>query len=447
MKPRIEYQPALDGVRAVAVAMVLLFHGGVGWMGGGYIGVSVFFTLSGYLITSLLLAEADATHAVRVGAFLSRRARRLLPASAVCIVAIAVCSRYGLLDGVANLERDLLGATFQVQNWVLLASGDSYTEVLATVGGQRSPLEHYWSLAIEEQFYWMWPLAFGWLATRHRALLSRRLAVMTVAAGVAAPLIAVIWGGDAAYWATPARLAEILVGAWLAVALSGRRLGGMWAAWPAPLALGALVAAAVVLPSDGGVMYRGALPLVGVASALLIAGLQAPGPLRSLLALGPLVALGRISYGVYLYHWPIYVIVDEARTGLSGPALLGLRLAATGVAAALSYVLIERPIRSADWRPRPTLAGALLATSAVAVTALVVPITIADDYWRAGPDDIAALAAGAAPAPIADASAVAVVPATVHEPAPASLRRSRPPRTRTHRTRQPRPRRWRRLRR
>ncbi|MGH9133576.1 MAG: acyltransferase family protein, partial [Ilumatobacteraceae bacterium] len=182
MRPRLPYQPALDGTRAIAVVMVLLFHGGVGWMGGGYIGVSVFFTLSGYLITSLLLAESDATGEVRVGAFLGRRARRLLPASAACIVSIAVCSRYGLLDGVANLERDLLGATFQVQNWVLLASGQSYTDLLADVGGQPSPLEHYWSLAIEEQFYWMWPVVFGWLATRHRERLPRRLALLTVAA-------------------------------------------------------------------------------------------------------------------------------------------------------------------------------------------------------------------------------------------------------------------------
>ena len=394
MRPRLEYQPALDGVRAVAVAMVLLFHGGVGWMGGGYIGVSVFFTLSGYLITSLLLAEADATGAVRVGAFLSRRARRLLPASAVCIVAVAVCSRYGLLDGVANLDRDLLGATFQVQNWVLLASGDSYTDVLATVGGQRSPLEHYWSLAIEEQFYWVWPLVFGWLATRHRALLSRRLAVMTIAAGVAAPLIAIVWGGDAAYWATPARLAEILVGAWLAVVLTGRRLGGMRSAWLAAAGTCAPWSCwRSVLPSDGGLMYRGALPLVGVASALLIAGLQAPGTLRSLLALAPFVALGRISYGVYLFHWPIYVIVDEARTGLSGPALLGLRLAATGIAATLSYVLIERPIRNADWRAAPDPCRCAPRHLGRGRDRLVVPITIADDYWRAEPDDIAALRA------------------------------------------------------
>jgi len=394
MTPRLEYQPALDGVRAVAVAMVLLFHGGVAWMGGGYIGVSVFFTLSGYLITSLLLAESDTTGSVRVGAFLSRRARRLLPASVVCIVGVAVCSRFGLLDGVAHLERDLLGATFQVQNWVLLASGESYTDVLASIGGQRSPLEHYWSLAIEEQFYWMWPLVFGWLATSRRARLSRRLTVTTVAAAAAAPLIALTWGEDAAYWATPARLAEILFGAWLAVALAGRRLDERWARL-APLALGGLVLAAVVLPADGGLMYRGGLPLVGIASALLIAGLQVPGRWRDLFSLPPLVGLGRISYGVYLFHWPIYVIVDEARTDLDGPALLALRLVATGAAATVSYVLIERPIRNAEWRPRPTLAGALFATSAVAVTALLVPVTVADDYWQATPDDIAALAAAA----------------------------------------------------
>ena len=168
MRPRLEYQPALDGVRAVAVAMVLLFHGGIEWMRGGYIGVSVFFTLSG-------LPDHEPA-ARRVGRHRYRTRRRVprpsrppaAPGERRVHRGVALCSRYGLLDGVAHLERDLLGAAFQVQNWVLLASGDSYTEVLATVGGQRSPLEHYWSLAIEEQFYWMWPLVFGWLATRQR---------------------------------------------------------------------------------------------------------------------------------------------------------------------------------------------------------------------------------------------------------------------------------------
>ena len=147
-------------------------------------------------------------------------------------------------------------------------------------------------------------------------------------------------------------------------------------------------------------MYRGGLPLVGVASALLIAGLQVPGPLRSVLgARARSSAWAASATGSTSIHWPIYVILDEARTDLSGPALLGLRLAATGLVAVLSYVLIERPIRRADWRPRPTLVGAVLATSAVAVAALVVPVTIADDYWRAAPDDIAALAATASTIP------------------------------------------------
>ena len=146
-------------------------------------------------------------------------------------------------------------------------------------------------------------------------------------------------------------------------------------------------------------MYRGGLPLVGVASAALITGLQVQGPVRRLLEVRPLVGLGRISYGVYLYHWPIYVILDGARTNLSGLALLGLRLAATGLVAILSFVLIERPIRRADWRPRPTLVGSLVATAAVAVAAVAVPVTIADDYWRAAPDEIAALAATASTIP------------------------------------------------
>ena len=401
-------------------------------MGGGYIGVSIFFTLSGYLITSLLLAESNATGSVRAGAFLARRARRLLPASAVCILGVALCSRYGLLDGVANLQRDLLGAAFQVQNWVLLASDDSYTEVLATVGGQRSPLEHYWSLAIEEQFYWMWPLVFGWLATRRRDRLMGWLTGLTVAAVVAAPLIAFVWGSDAAYWATPARLAEILFGAWLAVVLTGRSLGGS-SARLAPLALGALVLAAILLPADGGLMYRGGLPLVGAASALLIAGLQVPGRLRGLLAARPARRPG--SHQLRRLPLPLADLRDPRR----GPHRSQRSGACSGSGWQRRFslprcrsCLIERPIRRADWRPRPTLAGAAVATMAVALAAILVPVTIADDYWRAAPDDIAALVARvsttqpAAPTPppetvestIAARSAATSIPAPVEPTAP-----------------------------
>ena len=164
----IAYQPALDGLRAVAVVMVLLFHAGFGWMHGGYFGVSMFFTLSGFLVTSLLLTEADTTGKVSLGRFYARRARRLLPASLLCLVAIVVASALGEFSLVPNLSRQLTGAVLQVYNWVQLSGGSSYTALFASAPALTSPVEHYWSLAIEEQFYLLWPLVLGPLALRAR---------------------------------------------------------------------------------------------------------------------------------------------------------------------------------------------------------------------------------------------------------------------------------------
>ena len=151
------YQPALDGVRALAVAIVLVFHHG--WLDGGYVGVSVFFTLSGYLITSLALVEHDRTGRLDVGAFYGRRIRRLLPASLACLAGIVVLAWFGLFDDVEDLRRDIWAALAQVYNWVALSGGQTYADLVAGGEGVRSPLDHYWSLAIEEQFYWLWPLA------------------------------------------------------------------------------------------------------------------------------------------------------------------------------------------------------------------------------------------------------------------------------------------------
>jgi peptidoglycan/LPS O-acetylase OafA/YrhL len=147
---RFAYQPALDGVRGVAVAMVLLFH--AGWISGGYVGVSVFFTLSGYLITSLALIEHRRTGSPDVPAFYGRRVRRLLPASLACLAGVIVLAAFGLVRDVEHLRRDLWGALAQVYNWVALSGGQSYADLVAGDAGQ-SPLDHYWSLAIEEQFY------------------------------------------------------------------------------------------------------------------------------------------------------------------------------------------------------------------------------------------------------------------------------------------------------
>jgi peptidoglycan/LPS O-acetylase OafA/YrhL len=411
----IAYQPALDGVRALAVAAVLLFHAEVAGFDGGYLGVSVFFTLSGYLITSLLVHEHDRRGTIRLGAFYARRVRRLLPASALCLgLIIAIATVTDVFAGVADLRRQIVGSILQVANWVFLAGEGSYQEIFQQTGGTRSPLEHFWSLAIEEQFYWVWPPTMLFVLGRVRGRRARTAVIAAIAAtfSVASPVIAFVWGADAAYWATPARIAEILLGAVLAVALAGR--GGRdepvvpaTLAWLAPIALAALAACVVLFPASSGPAYEGWLPLVAVGSAALVLGLQAPGPVRTALSVRPAVWLGRISYGVYLYHWPIYVILDADRTGLSRPLLVPLQLATTLVVAQLSYVLVEHPIRRVRRVAIPlTFGTGVLATAAVAVLALTIVPKPLGEYWEADHSAIAgaAIETGGELAPLTSAT-------------------------------------------
>ncbi len=385
--PGIAYQPALDGVRAVAVCMVLLFHGNVAWMKGGYFGVSMFFTLSGFLITSLLVREFEFSGRIAPKAFYARRLRRLMPASLVCLTAVSLLGAFDVWKGVTHLRRDILGALFQVANWVQLAAGESYTDLQSRNAGIISPLDHYWSLAIEEQFYWVWPLAFWGMARMARRRgwgLDMIVAALAGAFAVAAPIIALVWGRDAAYWASPARAAEILVGAWLAVALArGRIRPGHWMA---PVgALGAL-ALAVVLPAAGGPAYHGAFPALAIVTGLLILGLQQPGPVVRVLAAKPLVALGKVSYGVYLYHFPTYVLMTSARVGQSGFSLLVLRLVATLTVAVLSYWVLERPIRFGRTTSGRTVARSAFATAGVFGLVLLVPAGGAVVYYAPNAD-------------------------------------------------------------
>lgn len=384
-RPGIAHQPALDGLRAVSVLVVLLFHGEITGFSGGYLGVSVFFTLSGYLITSLLIAERNGTGRTGVGAFYVRRAKRLLPASVLCLTAIAIASATtDWFAGVSTLRRDLLGALFQVANWVSLTGSGSYQQLFANAAGQVSPVEHYWSLAIEEQFYWLWPLAFVGLCRVARSHRGRTwiVGVVTLGLGLAAPIIAAVWGADAAYWATPARAAEILTGALVAFLLTSRTIDARWS-WLAVASFAALALAVVLFPAAHGPAYSGAMPLVGVVSALLVVGLQATGPLRSALSTAPLVWLGKISYGVYLFHWPVFVVLDDRRVDLSTPALFALRMAVTLAIAQVSYVIVEQPIRTGvSWRPPAIgLSAAAVCVAAAVATLALVPGGDAD-YWR-----------------------------------------------------------------
>ena len=356
----VERQPALDGVRALALVLVLFFHAGYSWMPAGYMGVSVFFTLSGYLITNLLLTEFDASHGIRLGTFYSRRWKRLLPAGLLCLVGIVLLRFAGAFGEVQHLRGDLTAATLQFFNWTELSRGTSYADLFTASADQLSPVKHYWSLAIEEQFYLLWPVVLLLLARRARRAgvsVLWPVGALTAAFVIAAPVIGRVFGADAAYWATPARFGEILVGATLACVMRAPWASGRAPSAPVGTALAAgclavIVTSAVVLPSDGGPAFDGWLGIFALASAGLIVGLQAPGPLRRVLSWRPLVLLGLVSYGAYLFHWPVFVVLSSRGWSLSSSPSFAVAVAITLGLAAVSYRLVEHPDPRAVVEPR-----------------------------------------------------------------------------------------------
>lgn len=344
------HAPGLDGLRGLAVIAVLLYHAHFSFATGGFLGVSVFFTLSGYLITSLLLREHDRSGTISLGSFWSRRFRRLLPASLVAIGFVLALGAAGVWDGdqLRSLRSDVPGALGQVINWVFIAKGTSYAGATTA----PSPLNHYWSLAIEEQFYVVFPaLAFALLAAARggrRAL---------VAVGVLAIVGSSWWNGhlaasdiNRAYFGLDSRLTELLVGVLLACAtlhtVQVRRF------WPRQLitaagvvAVGVLVAMCVGVTVTTPWLYPWGLGLAALCTAAVIAmGVQRSTAAR-LLGCRPLAWVGTISYGLYLYHWPVFQWLTPVRTGLGQVPLFGLRMVVTTAIALVSYHLIEQPIR------------------------------------------------------------------------------------------------------
>jgi peptidoglycan/LPS O-acetylase OafA/YrhL len=357
---------ALDGIRCFAVLAVMAFHSGATYARGGSIGVDVFFVLSGFLITSLLVSERARTGTVSFTRFYARRALRLLPALVLVVLAMLLWSLVGIASGAArrDLYHGVAGGLLYVSNWQ------------ATDGLPLFALtNHLWSLSIEGQFYLVWPPVLLLLL---RLRVPRAAVIGVVLAGgiASAVLRLVLWttgsSTERVYYGTDTRMDALLVGCALGLAAAWGWLprGGRWAL---ALRAGALVAvgwlAAEVAFSSwrSSWTYRGGLGLVAIAVAVVVAAVVAApdDPLARFLALRPLVALGRISYGLYLWHWPVYMILNSSRLDLEWLPTQTVRLGVTVALATASYLLVEIRFQRLRYRvgARSTLPTPVAASS------------------------------------------------------------------------------------
>ncbi len=404
IRPTLAYSPALDGLRAFAVVSVMLYHGGTSWAGGGFLGVDIFFVLSGFLITSLLLIEYDAAGRLDLAAFWGRRARRLLPALFLVLVAVLIYALFLTGQAAAGVRSDAVATLFYVSNWWFIASGNSYFEQFQ----DPSPLTHTWSLAIEEQWYLLLPLVLVVVLPRlRRSKLAWAFAGLALLSALAMALLASPQTDPSrVYYGTDTRVQALLIGATLAVMLTPgvlQRLKGA-AGWLAPGALAVMLAFLLLVGDQDGWMYEGGFLVFATLCAVLLASVQAhpQGLVATALAWAPLVWVGRISYGLYLWHWPVYVVLSPVRTGLSGAALLVLRFAVTFALASASYYLVEMPIRrGALTRLRSGQRAAVLIAAPLAIVGMVGLTTACSR--PAEPDSLESIAASAtrSPSPVA----------------------------------------------
>ncbi|MDT5058384.1 MAG: hypothetical protein QOF66_6750 [Mycobacterium sp.] len=413
--------PALDGIRAVAVALVLAEHGGIPGVSGGFLGVDVFFVLSGFLITSLLLDEQRRTGRIALAGFWIRRARRLLPALIVMVLAVVAARALFPPEATATLRDNAVAAFFWVANWAFVAQRTDYF----SEGTPPSPLQHTWSLGVEEQYYLLWPLLLiavvALIGARARWAVFALAAAGAVGSAAAAILMASDAGVNRVYFGTDTRAQALLVGAaaaallvrdWSVLTAGGTLIRTRWRRWVAGglsvLGLAMLAALAHFATGSARDFRAGLLLAVAVAAVLVVApvALDQGGFVARALALRPLVWLGAISYGVYLWHWPIFLALNGERTGWSGWRLFAVRCAATVAVATASWWLLEQPIRR--WRPvivpMLPLAGATAATAA-AVTMLVLPVGTKPADLPVGPDvDSAALVSPEVPVEVKSAA-------------------------------------------
>ncbi len=380
---------------------VMLYHGGVSWVPGGLLGVDVFFVLSGYLITSLLLREVRRGGRVGLGAFWARRARRLLPALLLVLIAVMIWAGLDKSLDISSVRVDVASALAYVANWRFAFSHQGYFASAQS----PSPVLHLWSLGVEEQFYLFWPLLVVVVVAVSRWWAGRRpsdrvatgrvavfaLAVVGTIASTSWLVIGALDGVDASrlYYGTDTRALALLTGAMLAACLPLPRSPDAvrpkirsvrWWSLFGGLAFAGLITVFAMVNGQDRLLYRGGFLVVAVLVAIVLAALiRAPrGPLARLLSIPPLPHIGRISYALYLWHWPVILFLTGERTGLSGVSLLALRLGVSLVLAELSYAMVEYPVMSG------LVPGRRLATAALVT---VVGLVCVSGPWSALPRD------------------------------------------------------------
>jgi len=418
------YLPGLDGLRALAVLAVVAYHEQLGWTPGGLLGVGVFFTLSGYLITDLLLGQWAVHGSLNLADFWLRRARRLLPALFVMLIVVTEWVTVMDRARIAELRGAVAAAATYSSNWFLIAANNSYFARFAP----PAPLDHLWSLAVEEQFYLIWPwlLMLGLCCLRiRRARSPRRLALPVLAvpvlvlAAASAVAMAVLYqpGLDPTrvYEGTDTRAFGLLIGAALAVVWPSREIAP---GRRARLLLDGAGAAGLAviglmiwrLGQYSPFAYRGGLVALSVATAAVVAAAASPGS-RVGRALGwqPLRWIGVRSYGIYLWHYPVIVLTTPANTGEDLPRA-GLQVAASVALAALSWHFVEEPIRhgaigrararlrAAGWRTRRAQLGGVAMVAGATGLLVVACASLAGTFppGGRGAGSRAALSAGSA---------------------------------------------------
>jgi peptidoglycan/LPS O-acetylase OafA/YrhL len=398
-----EYRPELDGLRAVSIVLVVGFHSGVTWLSGGYVGVDVFFVLSGFLITGLLLNEHRRSGRIDLREFYARRARRLLPMSAL-VLTVTLLAGLVLLPPLARVDLigDVRSAVLYVANWRFAGQATAYSDTEVT----DSLVVHFWSLSIEEQFYFVWPALIALVAWGARKLRrSRDLVVgltlsLLIACSFVASVVLTDRLGPEAYYLTHTRLWEMGVGGALALVLPRlRQIGESAGRVLAVAGVGAIGWAAISF--DGSTAFPGSAALVPVlgAAALIVAGTS--GSRRGVigvLSTGALTRVGRWSYAWYLWHWPVIgvglLLQERWELSLGRGSVIAAAVVLSLALAAASHHLIENPVRHAK-----SLRASRGRNVVLAAALMAVPLVAGAWYLRDGPrgDSVVVHAARSSP--------------------------------------------------